>query len=434
MWGNFLGLKMSTIFVFEMSAAIAILTRKFQQREHFCARVVICFGVLLIVSESANQFVGRAAAYLGFGFFIILFFVLFWLISFAIPICFQASMYDSLFCSMAAYAVQNSLYQFTILLEKLLLLLGIKVSDEPLCGLALLLLCHVVTYAGVYFIMGPLARQHYPVDKIRMTVLCCIMLVVVLRMLPDPSDTSTEHYIAWLFLHILVNLLSLYIMFGMSESSYIKQELDTLQKMWKLKEEHYEQSRQVTESINLKCHDLKYQISALRKGAGDGLDPESLREIENAVMIYDSIAKTGNDALDTILTEKSLFCEKNGIKFTYMADGKKLEFVEPMDIYVIFGNALDNAIESVMKIPQPERRIITLQVSGNDKILTIQLRNACAEELQIRDGLPLTSKQDPAGHGYGMKSIRILSRKYGGDMTFAVENGIFSMNILLNQQ
>lgn len=65
--------------------------------------------------------------------------------------------------------------------------------------------------------------------------------------------------------------------------------------------------------------------------------------------------KTGNKVLDTVLTTKSLYCNKHGIIFTCVADGTLLDFMDVMDICSIFGNALDNAIECEMKIPEKEK-------------------------------------------------------------------------------
>lgn len=50
-----------------------------------------------------------------------------------------------------------------------------------------------------------------------------------------------------------------------------------------------------------------------------------------------------------IHTEKSLLCERHKIRFTYMIDGEQLDFMDPVDIASLFGNALDNAIESVLR-------------------------------------------------------------------------------------
>ncbi len=198
-----------------------------------------------------------------------------------------------------------------------------------------------------------------------------------------------------------------------------------------MKEEYYTLSKEVTESINMKCHNLKYQLAALRHSAASQVDKQVLREIENGVMIYDSIAKTGNECLDTILTEKMLLCEKNGIRFTYIVDGEKLDFLQPIDIYSIFGNALENAIESVSKLRPDEQRVISLNISARGKFLIVNLKNSYRGELTIENGLPVTSKADTQCHGFGLKSIRLLAQKYGGEMTFSTRENVFSLNILL---
>lgn len=432
MWISCLNRNMGTVFIIEMLAALCIFTRKFQKRDHFRLRVALSIGVLLLVSTVSDWLAIRVSSEQISYYVIGTFFLMFLLASLAVAICFQATPYDVIFCGVAVWAVQNALYQSTMIMEVGLKLSGMDLLQYPFFSVLLLLLCHGATYFCVYRWTFPRQRQHYTVEKGSLLALSCVVLVVVLRVLPLPENTSVSHHMAWIFLHILVDVLSLYIMFGMSENNVMKTELATLQKMWRLKEEHYEQSKQITESINLKCHDLRYQISALRQELGQGTEQEALQEIENAVMIYDSIAKTGNEALDTILTEKSLYCEKNGIRLTYMVDGERLRFIRPLDIYVIFGNALDNAIESVMKLPESEQRVITLTVTGGDRFVVFQIQNTYAGELQIVDGLPMTSKEDAENHGFGVKSIQILAQKYGGDMTFSAENGIFSMNILLS--
>lgn len=123
----------------------------------------------------------------------------------------------------------------------------------------------------------------------------------------------------------------------------------------------YQMSRENIEAINIKCHDLKHQIRALASGDAT-VSSRVLDEISREVDVYDSVVKSSNDALDTILTEKSLYCEKHGITLSCIADGAALDFVEPTDLYSFFGNALDNAIEAVVRMADPERRSIGLVV------------------------------------------------------------------------
>ena len=101
------------------------------------------------------------------------------------------------------------------------------------------------------------------------------------------------------------------------------------------------------------------------------------------------------------------------------------------DVSVLFGNALDNAIESVSKIPAPEKRLIHLSVNTQKAFVHIRLENCCEEQLSFRDGIPITTKSDAAYHGFGMKSMRKITEKYDGTLTTALKDGWFELRILL---
>ena len=147
--------------------------------------------------------------------------------------------------------------------------------------------------------------------------------------------------------------------------------------------------------------------------------------------IYDSSVNTGNKALDTVLMEKKLYCEKYLIQLTCIADGEKLTFMQPADVYSLFGNALDNAIESVLKEEETEKRVISLSVSERMQLLTIRVENYLAEKPEILNGLPVTTKDDKKHHGFGMKSIQYIARKYGGEISVASEDHAFILNIII---
>ena len=154
-----------------------------------------------------------------------------------------------------------------------------------------------------------------------------------------------------------------------------------------------------------------------------------LDEIERSIQIYDSTIETGNEVLDTVLTEKSLYCEQHQITMTCVADGSKLGFLDGVDVYAIFGNALDNAIESVSKVPEPEKRLIAVSVWSRSGLLLIQVENYFEGTLAFEDGLPVTSKEDKDYHGFGTKSIRYAVEKYDGCMGIYPENNLFLLRI-----
>ena len=154
-----------------------------------------------------------------------------------------------------------------------------------------------------------------------------------------------------------------------------------------------------------------------------------LDEIEQAVMIYDCVFKTGNDALDILLTEKSLYCGKYGIRLLCMADGEKLSFMASSDIYSLFGNALDNAIEA-LEHSDPDKRDIVLTVRACDGMVSVCVENYCAVAPDMSEGLPLTSKGDKNSHGFGMKSMRYIAEKYGGRLVADVRDSKFVLAVI----
>ena len=151
--------------------------------------------------------------------------------------------------------------------------------------------------------------------------------------------------------------------------------------------------------------------------------------MENTINIYDSLPKTGNHALDIILAEKSLYCQKNDISISYIIDGKKLNFIRESDIYSLFGNLLDNAIQSTIHL-ESEKRIISISVRSEGDLVSINSHNYYSGQLQIQDGLPLTTKKDTRFHGFGVKSMVMIVEKYGGNISFSAKDQIFNLNIL----
>lgn len=196
-------------------------------------------------------------------------------------------------------------------------------------------------------------------------------------------------------------------------------------------QEQYELSRENIDLINRKCHDLKHQIAALRFVDSREEREASLREIENSVMIYDAVAKTGNEVLDTVLTEKSLLCERSGISWTCMADGHLLDFISPVDLYTLFGNALDNAIEGSLEVPNREQRNVSVTVQNRHGAAFIQVENYFAHPIQLEHGMPRTTKPDPENHGFGVGSIRSVTQRYGGTMDISAQDGIFLLSVLI---
>ena len=112
-----------------------------------------------------------------------------------------------------------------------------------------------------------------------------------------------------------------------------------------------------------------------------------------------------------------------------MADGEALSFMSNADIYSLFGNALHNAIEALAGIEE-EKRVIRMAVRRQGKMVSVHAENYCEGVQFGQDGLPKTQKGE-RGHGYGMRSMRMVAEKYGGFLTAEARGNVFVLDIVI---
>ena len=189
----------------------------------------------------------------------------------------------------------------------------------------------------------------------------------------------------------------------------------------------YRSAEESVALINMKAHDLKHYLRAARSTDS----PQELAEIDDALSRYESTIQTGNKVVDVILTGKSYLCEKNHIAFHVMADEIDLTQVSANDLASMFGNALDNAIDYEKSLPEEKERYIGFRAQRKNDFLSLHFENFCPDTLIFKDGLPETTKSDKANHGFGLKSVGYVAKKYGGYVAVGLENSLFSLDIML---
>ncbi|MGN0505057.1 MAG: ATP-binding protein [Lachnospiraceae bacterium] len=299
-------------------------------------------------------------------------------------------------------------------------------------------------YAPVELIIWSLIRSHIPADghldisrKDWFTALF-IGLVVFgfsnLSFVTTDTPFSGEYYREIANMRTLVDIAGVAMLYAhlvLCCENKVRMELEAVQNVLQNQYQQYKLSRESIDLINYKYHDLKHQIAVLRRES----DPEKrnafLNQMEEEIKQYELQNKTGNSVLDTVLTSKSLYCNKHGITLTSVVDGKLLEFMDTMDICSIFGNALDNAIESVLKISNKEKRLIHVTVLQQKNFLMIRIENYYEGGVEFEKGNPASTKKNKQFHGYGIKSIRYTVNKYDGAVYIDTENQWFDLKILI---
>ena len=351
----------------------------------------------------------------------------------AVRFLFQASIWTALFCCTAGYTMQN-LASGTSSLINTLLLSGVDLG--PLKQLQM-----IVPYAIVYWVVYGLliSRIHRNgLDLIEQHVMLPMMAVVILAVIGFDVAIK-ELWVAGVgksiifmcrITHLLLCTLVLAYEYEALYNKRMQQESATLEKMMSDERMQYALSRETIEAINIKCHDIKHMIRDL--GEASALPSGVVEEMARQVEVYDSAVHTGNEALDVLLTEKGLACGREHINLSCIADGPALAHMAPSDLYSLVLNALDNAIEAVRQVEDPRRRSISLVIKRRGGMVIVHVENYFADALDIdTDGLPRTTKADSASHGYGIKSMKLIAKRYGGTLHARTQGNVFHLNIML---
>ncbi len=348
----------------------------------------------------------------------------FWLSVFVFLFCFDGLRRNVLFCCSAGYCTQHiSAMLYGELLELL------PEMPQAISYLIEYSVCAAV-YVLLWFLLARKIRFNrcanldngYIAFFSAAAIFINIILSMFRRMEPIGPITEAAESIYSVSCCVLV----LFLQFSVFTRHELRHDLEVIKQLWARDSEQYKMRKEYIDAINIKCHDLKNVLHSLSADAR----PSYLSEMQKAISLYDSMIKTGNEALDVILSEKSLYCTGNQITLTCMVDGTKLAFMEDVDIYSCVGNALDNAIEAAMK-QEGDRRVVSVSLNAREDFLCLHVENYYSGSLRIVNGLPKTTKSDSSNHGFGIRSMSMIAEKYGGRVSVSTEDGVFGLNIFL---
>ncbi len=290
---------------------------------------------------------------------------------------------------------------------------------------------------SLYFLYKKLVKEppyHAPVRLMIMLTAVFVPLQMVLEYCGHVFTAEKNALFIYYLCALLYTILNYAALLMIAELDSFRHENRTMHDFISNKMRYYEMSHEGIVSLQTKCHDLKHQIRAIRSEAGKARFDEYLNELEDSINEYSTVVECGNPTVDIVLTEKNILCYSNHVKFSYMIDGSLFSFLTEREIYSLFGNALDNALEAVTKISDPEQRMITLKSNSRGGMVVLQVENTFAGDMNLTDdALPHTTKTG-SGHGFGLRSIQRIAEKHGGMMSLRTEGGVFKLTVAMYPQ
>ncbi len=436
------------IFMFELLFAEGMFAINLNFRKGFAWRLplglALCFGASFAFPYTIGGSVYYSLMFIGM-----------FCITLAVgALCFDAPMKNIVFCAIAGYTVQHIASECYEIFNSAMSTYVDRVfnfyetttengiNEENFFFVFVYFAVFAIIYGLAGYFIAPRVEKFKVLQTSSGTILALsgfILLIdvvigaVVLSVLPQAAFLSVDNNIAFciqLLLHvynILCCVLAVILLIEIPRRSSIESELRTTTQLHAREREQYAAVKENMDMINIKCHDLKHQMRTVL--SGKQVDSEEIRKIEDAINIYQSAYKTKNEALNVVLMEKDMLCKSKGIDLSCILDGAGLEFMSDSDVYALFGNIMDNAIEAVSRIPAGNRAI-GLQIKTHGSFVSVIVYNGYEGDLEFKGGLPQTTKGDRSNHGYGMKSIRYIVNKYGGRMLINGDGGVFRLTML----
>lgn len=392
-----------------------------KRRAHFVPRAL--FGTIALLALSELLYMTSQPSVFKLTAFVVLVFL--WVL-----LCFGCSTVHAVFTATCAYTVQHITSKLTYMV-----VIALYTQQMPFPSwTALVLLAATNVLVGVplylYFTRSLVKDGQLMFNSVRTVIFAAFFLVVAVflsSLLEDHLDTSAPTYLSsYLSLGAFCVLFAMTILSLELTNCGVKRletENSALELLLEKDRLQYEQAKEDMEKINIRYHDLKQQYSRVPAEERAGLEDE-MRSLNLRYF-------TGNKALDIVITQKAATCAEKGIQLVCSADGEALGAMKSFHIYSLFGNAIDNAIECLEKVEDRSRRTITLNLARSGEMAVIRVENYTPADPVVEDGSLVTSKDDAANHGFGVKSIKGIAEKYGGTAEFFVRDHVFYLVVVL---
>lgn len=211
----------------------------------------------------------------------------------------------------------------------------------------------------------------------------------------------------------------------------LKKENEMLAIREELSRKHLEETEKLMEKNRIQIHDMKKHLLIMVQ-YGKEREWESLlhylNELSSEMSQGEKISWTHVKILDIVINQAKEKAEKLGIDFRIEETViGTLPFTDT-EVCALFGNILDNAVEACCKMKQ-EQKWIEIKFFRKSKMLYVEIANSIEQKPLEKNGKLISDKPREMMHGYGLKSVYKIVRKYNGDFSYKIDMKEFRVKI-----
>lgn len=243
--------------------------------------------------------------------------------------------------------------------------------------------------------------------------------------------TGIENYFIFIILggFALFQITTIFLLIKIAETQQQKQTAVLIELNNKMLQKSLDETEQTFDLWRQSVHDYKNHVIVLKQLADENRVDEIKSFLEEE---HDTLSKqlfmirTGNSVADTLVNLKRSVAETHHIAFMVHGTLPQKLVVENMDLSNILGNLLDNALEASLK---EQDGYIELTMKQEKNFLIINVRNKCTDALEKE--IDKSTKENPAFHGIGLKSVKRAVKKYDGQINIEQTTQEFIVNIMI---
>lgn len=262
-----------------------------------------------------------------------------------------------------------------------------------------------------------------------------IVPVVLFFLLISYFESLTfDPFLAFLvFVIVLITFVFLikFLHIAMSEQNARASEQEVAKQLNIQKQELLRISQKV-EQGQIYRHDMRHHLLVLRDLVKSGKTEdmqEYIDSLDARITNLEEEQYCNNAPVNAVLSTYVGKAKQKGIQIEVKADIPKELPVDPFDVCTILANALDNAVAACCGNQRERWIYISVSLHENENI-SVSIRNPCETPVKFgEDGLPVS--QNGEGHGFGLKSIDVVVKKYNGLLRCTFNNGVFQLNTVL---
>lgn len=236
------------------------------------------------------------------------------------------------------------------------------------------------------------------------------------------------------FLFIITVVVILIIMFfNFVEKSVYKKTSETYEQQIRIQANHYANIAKSNYDLRKFKHDYKNMHIGIVELINQNKTDDALEMLNSGDEILSKIDSmigfnTGNEIVNAILADKQIKATKSNTIIEFSGSVHS-ELISSLDLCIIFGNVLDNAIEACEKISGNEPKTIVVNSDYSAGLVFLTITNPVKNNISIKSNSISTTKLDKSNHGFGIYSIKKALEKYNGQITLYCEDYKFTTEI-----